>query len=198
MQAKHFPLPTPAVRNAALWFSALVLFVAVAMGTQAVLRGHPQAIAPAGVSPSSVAASPNGGGITATAPILAPELTPQILMVTTQQLLINQDRVRYHFGQLTWSTCLAYIAKSNAVRIAKQGFLSHTNGAARDLGCHLGYHAGENIGWYSPTANDTRINTAFMASPVHRANILGSHFRYVGTSWALGANGHWYVAVEFG
>ncbi|HEX3508394.1 MAG TPA: CAP domain-containing protein [Candidatus Dormibacteraeota bacterium] len=198
MQAKHSPLPTTTVRNVALWFSALVLFAAVAMGTQSVLRSHPQPTAPVGGAPSSVAGSRNGGGITPTGPISAPELTPRILLVTTQQLLINQDRVRYHLGQLTWSSCLAYIAKSNAVRIAKQGYLSHTNGATRDLGCHLGYHAGENLGWSSPTASDTQVNAAFMASPVHRANILGSHFRYVGTSWVLGANGHWYVAVEFG
>ncbi|HEY8813489.1 MAG TPA: CAP domain-containing protein [Candidatus Dormibacteraeota bacterium] len=191
-------MPTLTVRNAALWFSALVLFVAVAMGTQSVLRGHPQSIARVGAAPSSMSAGPNGGGITATKPILDPALTTRVVIFTTQQLLINQDRVRYHFGQLTWSTCLAYIAKSNAVRIAKQGYLSHTNGATRDLGCHLGYHAGENVGWYSPIASDTRINTAFMASPVHRANILGSHYRYVGTSWVKGANGNWYVAVEFG
>jgi uncharacterized protein YkwD len=197
MQTRRSSLPAPTLRNAALWFSALVLFVAVAMGTQALLQSHPQSIPPVTVAPSSLSASPNGGGITATGPILGPALTTQIVIYATQQLLINQDRVRYHFGQLNWSTCLAYIAHSNAVRIANQGYVSHTNGPTRDLGCHLGYHAGENIGWYSPTANDTAINSAFMASPPHRANILGPNYRYVGTSWVKGSNGHWYIAVEF-
>jgi len=81
--------------------------------------------------------------------------------------------------------------------MANQGYISHTNGPTRDLGCHLGYHAGENVGWYSAGANDTWANNAFMASAGHRANILSSYYRYVGTSWVRGSNGKWYIAVEF-
>jgi uncharacterized protein YkwD len=81
--------------------------------------------------------------------------------------------------------------------MAKQGYISHTDGAQRDLGCGLGYHAGENVGWHSPGVNDTWANNAFMASPEHRANILSSYYHYVATYWAMGSGGKAYIAVEF-
>ena len=182
-----------------LFLGALVVFVAVVVGTQSVLRGPAPATGPVGLAPSSASASQSAAGLTAIAPIWAsPQLTTEIVIRTTQQLLINQDRIRYARRQLSWSSCLQSIAHSNAVRMATQGYISHTNGPTRDLGCHLGYHASENVAWYSPTPSDSPTNTAFMASPVHRANILGSNYRYVGTSWVQGSNGRWYIAVEFG
>jgi uncharacterized protein YkwD len=199
MQAKQFRLSAPHGRQALLWFGALAVFVSVAVGTQAVLGNHIQSRVPIAVVPSSVSASPNPGGLAATAPnwAAAPGLASKITIVTTQQLLINRDRVRYGRRQLGWSSCLSTIAHSNAVRMANQGYISHTNGPIRDLGCHLGNHAGENVGWYSPVPSDTLTNSAFMASAVHRANILGLNYRYVGTSWVKGSNGRWYIAVEF-
>jgi uncharacterized protein YkwD len=187
------------MHDAVLWVGALVVFVAVAFGTQSVLSAHRQSTALVGVAPSSVSAGPSSGGLTAAPPIwvAAPGFATKIAIVTTQQLLINRDRARYARRQLSWSSCLATIARSNAVRMAKQGYISHTNGPTRDLGCHLGYHAGENVGWYSPLPSDTPTNNAFMASAVHRANILGLNYHYVGTSWVKGSNGHWYIAVEF-
>lgn len=103
---------------------------------------------------------------------------------------------------LNWSSCLASIAYSNAVRMASQGYISHTNGATRDLGCHLGYHAGENVGYWSGgglTQNqlDSKLNTMFMNSPGHRANILSPYYHYVGTAWRTAPNGAHYIAVEF-
>jgi uncharacterized protein YkwD len=41
------------------------------------------------------------------------------------------------------------------------------------------------------------MNAMFMASPEHRANILGP-YHYVGTAWVVALNGSAYVAVEFG
>ncbi|HEY2597895.1 MAG TPA: CAP domain-containing protein [Candidatus Dormibacteraeota bacterium] len=181
-----------------MWAAALVLFVAVAFGTQSVLRGDMKPSAPDAASPSSVSTGPAPAGLTPPIWVATPAFATKIAIVTTQQLLINRDRARYARRQLSWSSCLATIAHSNAVRMAKQGYISHTNGATRDLGCHLGYHTGENVGWYSPVPSDSATNAAFMASAVHRANILGLNYRYVGTSWVKGANGHWYIAVEFG
>jgi hypothetical protein len=39
--------------------------------------------------------------------------------------------------------------------MAGQDRMSHTDGPTRDLGCHLGHHAGENVAWYSAGANET-------------------------------------------
>jgi uncharacterized protein YkwD len=125
-----------------------------------------------------------------------PAARPRIVIGSTQQALINQDRARYGLAPLTWSSCLYSIAVSNAKRMAAQGYISHTNGAQRDLGCGLGRQGGENVGWWSLGINDSQLNTMFMNSPDHRANILGP-YHYVATAWAVGANGAAYIAVEF-
>ena len=113
-----------------------------------------------------------------------------------QQALINGDRRRAGLAPLQWNDCLASIAVQNARRMALQGYISHNNGRIADLGCHLGSTTGENIGFSSPGINDAQMNSWFMNSPIHRANILGP-FHYVGISWAV-ANGVGYLAVEFG
>ncbi len=123
---------------------------------------------------------------------------PPVGIGSYQQRLINADRAAYGLRPLTWSSCLASVAVSNAVRLSRQGWVSpyHTNGPSLDLGCHLGNQAGENVGYWSGGVNDAQLNTMFMNSPEHRANILGP-YRYVATAWAVGANGAAYIAVEF-
>lgn len=111
--------------------------------------------------------------------------------------MINQDRAAAGLPPLSWSACLAAIAVQNAARMAAQGFISHANGTTLDLGCRLGSRAGENVGYISNGINDAEMNSLFMASPEHRANILGP-YRYVGVAWVVASNGGAYIAVEFG
>jgi len=122
---------------------------------------------------------------------------PAIVIGSTQQVLINQDRARNGLGPLTWSSCLANVARSNAARMAAQGYISHTNGPNVDLTCGLGRQAGENVGDWSLGVNDTQLNSMFVASPEHLANILGP-YHYVASGWVVAANGYGYIAVEFG
>ena len=145
-------------------------------------------------TPAPKAAAP---AVTRSAPVVthsAPR--PALVIGSTQQSLINRDRAAHGLAPLTWSSCLANIARSNAVRMAKQGYISHTNGPTLDLSCGLGRQAGENVGWWSGGVNDAQLNTMFMNSPDHRANILGP-YHYVATSWAVASNGYAYIAVEF-
>jgi len=121
---------------------------------------------------------------------------PSLVVNSTQQALINQDRAAHGLGPLTWSNCLHNVAVSNAQRIAAQGSLSHTNGPQVDLSCGLGHQAGENIGYWSGGINDSKLNSMFMASPDHYANIMGP-YHYVATAWVVAANGYGYIAVEF-
>jgi uncharacterized protein YkwD len=204
------------------WLGAFVLFLAVAFGTASVLRQNPST---SFASNRALAAAPQtdsaaGEATRVTAPSPSPAASPKpqprstppartavpvrvtaprsVAIVSTQQALINRDRAAHGLRPLAWSSCLSSIAYSNAVRISKQGTnISHTNGPTRDLGCGLGYHAGENIGWYSGGINDTWANNAFMASPEHRANILSPYYHYVATSWVRLSNGYGYIAVEF-
>src|SRR2546430_7926706 len=121
---------------------------------------------------------------------------PRVAAGTGQWGLINQDRAAAGLPALRWNACLAAIAAQNAARMAAQGFISHTNGPTLDLGCHLGSRAGENVGYLSSGINDVKMNAMFMASPAHRANILGP-YRYVGVAWVVAPNGNAYIAVEF-
>jgi uncharacterized protein YkwD len=81
--------------------------------------------------------------------------------------------------------------------MAAQGYISHTNGPNVDLTCGLGHQAGENVGWWSGGINDSQLNTMFMNSADHRANIMGP-YHYVATAWVVASNGYAYIAVEFG
>ena len=126
-----------------------------------------------------------------------PPPPPAIVIGSTQQALINQDRASRGLGPLTWNGCLANVARSNAARMAAQGFISHTNGPNLDLSCGLGHQAGENVGDWSAGVNDPQLNSMFVASPEHLANILGP-YHYVASVWVVGSNGYGYIAVEFG
>jgi uncharacterized protein YkwD len=145
----------------------------------------PAAEQPAAAAPAAAPARP--------APRPAP---PAVVVGSTQQSLINSDRARAGLGPLTWSSCLAGIAYQNALRMANQGYISHAGGASQDLGCGLGSQGGENVGYWSGGINDSQLNTMFMNSPEHRANIMGP-YHYVGTAWVVAKNGYAYIAVEF-
>ena len=145
---------------------------------------------PTAVAPPARASSSSGGS--------APSRTvrPGIVIGSRQQQLINADRAARGLAPLSWSGCLYNVAVANARRIASQEYLSHTNGASLDLNCRLGNHGGENIGYWSQGVNDSQVNTLFVNSPEHYANILGP-YHYVATAWVIGANGYGYIAVEF-
>src|SRR5690349_20627688 len=143
-------------------------------------------------APVPVASSPAAISVAQPAPP-----PPRVAVGSGQWGLINQDRAAAGLAPLRWSGCLAAIALQNATRMAAQGFISHANGPTLDLGCRLGMQAGENVGYLSNGVNDSQMNAMFMASPEHRANILGP-YHYVGVSWVVAPNGFAYVAVEFG
>jgi uncharacterized protein YkwD len=150
----------------------------------------------------TTAAAATGGKKAASpqAPLYSgPVSRPSIVIGSTQQALINRDRAAAGLGPLTWNSCLSSVAVANAVRLSRQGWVPpyHTNGPSLDLGCRLGNQAGENVGYWSGGINDSQLNTMFMNSPEHRANIMGP-YHYVATAWAVAPNGYGYIAVEFG
>ncbi|MHB8590146.1 MAG: CAP domain-containing protein [Candidatus Dormibacteraceae bacterium] len=151
---------------------------------------------PSPTPPPVAAPAPQPAAPAALVPAAPRPAPPAIVIGSTQQVLINQDRARSGLGPLTWSSCLAGVARSNAARIAAQGSLTHTNGPNLDLNCGLGHQAGENIGYWSAGVNDSQLNTMFMNSAEHRANILGP-YHYVASAWVVAANGYGYIAVEF-
>ena len=116
---------------------------------------------------------------------------------STQQTLINQDRAAAGLPPLAWNACLAQIALQNAQRMVAQGYISHANGVNLDLGCLAGAtQSGENVADTSNGIDDVQVNSMFMASPPHHANIVGP-YNYVGTAWAVDSRGYGFIAVEF-
>lgn len=121
--------------------------------------------------------------------------------------LTNQDRTSNGLGALAFNGNLGSIATSQ-----RSGGCGGVNGRSQDMiernyfahqipPCgsyvwnvfNIGAYsaAGENIGWnnYPPGQSVSQINTAFMSSPDHRANIMGN-FNQMGTgAWA--ATGPW-------
>jgi hypothetical protein len=115
---------------------------------------------------------------------------------STMANLINQDRSAAGLAPLQWVGCLASVAEGESVRQANQGFISHAGGVNLDLAC--GYTtAGENVGDTSAGIDDAQLNTLFMNSAGHRANILNPNFRVVGTAWVVAPNGYGYITEEF-
>ncbi|GAC1575077.1 MAG: hypothetical protein NVS3B24_03200 [Candidatus Dormibacteria bacterium] len=121
--------------------------------------------------------------------------------------LTNQDRTSNGLGALAFNAYLANIATS-----AQAGSCGSPRGRSQDLidrnyfshqipPCggyvwdvfNLGAYnsAGENIGWnnYPPADSVGQINTAFMNSPEHRANILGNYNQLGTGAWQ--ATGPW-------
>lgn len=149
------------------------------------------------LAPTPTPAAPGPSPVVRPKPkVSPPPPPPSIVVVTTQQALINRDRAAHGLAPLTWSSCLYNVALSNARRMAAQEYISHTNGVYSDLACGIGHQSAENVGFWSAGINDVAINNLFMASADHRANILGP-YHYVATAWAIGANGYGYIAVEF-
>jgi len=131
------------------------------------------------------------------APPRPPAPPPAIVVASAQQSLINADRRSLGLAGLSWSSCLSSIAAQQARAMAGAGQIFHGSGVNQDWGCHLGSRqTGENVGVWGAGANDGAINSLFMASAPHRANIMGP-YHYVGTAWVVGANGNGYIAIEF-
>lgn len=182
----------PALAAASRQQVAQALTSSVDLGNPAPLRFIPRhSNVPSPTPPATAAPTAPSAPV-----VYAPPSRPVIVVESTQQALINRDRAAYGLRPLTWSSCLYSVAVANARRIAAQGYLSHTTGPEADLSCGLGRQGGENIGYWSGGINDAQLNTMFMNSPEHRANILGP-YHYVATAWVVASNGYGYIAVEF-
>jgi uncharacterized protein YkwD len=154
-------------------------------------------ISPSPTSPPAPPPTPPPAPPAAAGPAPAPARAA-LVVNSMQQALINQDRARNGLGPLTWSSCLSGVAGAQAAHLATPGVtFAHYGGVYQDLNCRLGGQTGENIGWWSVGVNDSQLNTMFVNSPEHLANILGP-YHYVATAWVVGSNGYGYVAVEFG
>jgi uncharacterized protein YkwD len=131
------------------------------------------------------------------APTAAP--APGYSATGTWQLLamVNKHRRSMGMPALTVDARLAGIARKHTEQMAASGVLRH-NDALFTASSHktLGMKAfGENVGWnYSVCAQDS----AFLKSPLHRANIETRSFRVAGFAVVRGADGRIWSTEDFG
>jgi uncharacterized protein YkwD len=115
--------------------------------------------------------------------------------------LVNQDRAANGVAPLAYSASLARVAQYRAQDMLNRNYFSHYDPSTGQL-AFVGLlrlwgipytTAGENIAW-STNPSMAGINTMFMNSPEHRANILKAAYHRVGLGVAT--NGAKTMVVE--
>ena len=156
----------------------------------------PTAAAAAPAAPAPVVARP--------APTRRPPSPPIVGVggaAGAQFSLINQDRAANGVAALAYSASLARVAQYRAQDMLNRNYFSHYDPSTGQLAFvgllrlwGIPYStAGENIAW-STNPSMAAINTMFMNSPEHRANILKAGYHRVGLGVA--SNGAKTMVVE--
>jgi uncharacterized protein YkwD len=118
-----------------------------------------------------------------------------------QLSLVNQDRAASGVAPLAYSASLARVAQYRAQDMLNRNYFSHYDPSTGQLAFVQLLHlwgipyssAGENIAW-STDPSMAAINTMFMNSPDHRANILKAAYHRIGIGVA--SNGAKIMVVE--
>ena len=147
----------------------------------------PVAAQPAPAHPAPPAAAPPVSGVGGAAGV--------------QFSLVNQDRAANGVAPLAYSASLARVAQYRAQDMLNRNYFSHYDPSTGQLAFVQLLHlwgipystAGENIAW-STDPSMGAINTMFMNSPDHRANILKAGYHRIGIGVA--SNGAKIMVVE--
>jgi cysteine-rich secretory family protein len=106
--------------------------------------------------------------------------------------LMNSDRAGAGLAGLSEDPSLDAIAQNWSNNLARQGSLSHNPNLASQLPANWVSY-GENVGMGQ---NAPQLEQAFMGSPEHRANILGT-YTLAGVGVVTTSNGTVWVTVDF-
>jgi uncharacterized protein YkwD len=118
--------------------------------------------------------------------------SPQSAAVVASSLvdLANADRTDLGLPPLTVSPELQQAAQLKANDMAQNDYFAHTSPSGKDpwywfqqAGYNFTY-AGENLAVYFSDSND--VNTAWMNSPEHRANLLNPNYTQIGIATSQG------------
>ena len=105
----------------------------------------------------------------------------------------NAERARAGVQQLRMTSDLVAVAAKQAQAMAAAGRIYHNPNLSTDV---TNWHTvAENVG---RGGDEASIQSAFMASAGHRANILNGAFGVAGVGVAVSADGRIWVAVDFG
>lgn len=115
--------------------------------------------------------------------------------------LVNQQRAKHGLQPLKVATNLSKMADVKAADMRDHNYFSHTSptyGSPFDMMKQFGIsysYAGENIAAGQRTPQE--VMNAWMNSPGHRANILNSHYTYIGVGYVQGGSYGSYWVQEF-
>lgn len=163
---------------------------------QMALRVTPAPTPAAAAAPAAPAAAPAHP-----APPAAPPVSGVGGAAGVQFSLVNQDRAANGVAPLAYSASLARVAQYRAQDMLSRNYFSHYDPSTGQLAFVQLLHlwgipystAGENIAW-STDPSMAAINTMFMNSPDHRANILKAGYHRIGIGVA--SNGAKIMVVE--
>jgi uncharacterized protein YkwD len=116
--------------------------------------------------------------------------------------LVNSERGGAGLGQLWFDPVLCEIARSHSQQMRNDGFVSHydasgtaVDGRLRSAGVTFSM-ASENIAVVGDTQDPAgQAHRGFMASPPHRANILGERFSNVGVGVSTDGERYWVTQI---
>jgi uncharacterized protein YkwD len=105
---------------------------------------------------------------------------------------VDNDRVK-----VKAHSCADRWAEGQARWMAKHGTLEHRSGRLQKIMADCNFsEASENIAYgYS---SGSKVVSAWMTSPGHRANLLRKSSRYIGVGAVKDSDGVWWVAQVFG
>jgi uncharacterized protein YkwD len=105
--------------------------------------------------------------------------------------LINNARIRHGLRPLQFAAGTSDVAHSWSCHMASVRVLSHNGSLGNALenhGSRLWTSYDENVGYVARSAGAKRLFHAYMNSPEHRANILDSSVRYIGSWTKIGGH----------
>lgn len=116
--------------------------------------------------------------------------------------LVNEARMAEGVEPLTMDETLSAVADEFACEMLELDFFGHENpftkvgpGERLNAAGYIFFAMGENLGVGQPTAME--VFNDWMASPLHRANILSPEWRETGIAVRTGGTYQWYWVQEF-
>jgi uncharacterized protein YkwD len=116
---------------------------------------------------------------------------------------VNAARAAHGLARLRLDAALGRAARSHSAEMLRDDTFSHGDFAGRMAAFHLRGSLAENLAWGTgPYGSAQAIVRMWLASPGHRANLLGAAYRRIGVGVVhgtfQGAGGATVVTVDFG
>ena len=113
---------------------------------------------------------------------------------------VNRDRAANGLPALTFSPKLSVLAGGHSCDMARSGSMYHSNLGATMASADFGAYwtLGENVLVVGPGTPISTMESIWMNSAPHRANILSGNFNVVGMAFCNGPDGRIWATQEFG